>query len=397
MTLTAILVVVAALALGGLVVAFLVARRAFKRLRAFEAELDRGRAVFDEVIGREIDTRAAELERTLARARADSVSQLVDEERRIAEEYRREFAERESAAGATLSQRLTEAQQRLEQRLASWAADLERAQQGLSRQIVQVGERQRQQLADLEARIGADAEGLQTASDEQRVFVARLREDLERVAGEIVAAAGNELDQHAAERRRALHEVAERLRRRERDLKETIEREQTEAVARVQSALGDVERRQVEQLERVVARAATRYSESATQQFDTAIRSAREEAARRLGRELDLSVERFAREAEGVLAERMNQVGEAGAKRIERRLATLAAGVERAREEAIEALEKRAAEEEEAVRDRMSAIAADAEAERGVLEARLHELSRRIEEALVRAQERIEAIDALRR
>jgi len=54
-------------------------------------------------------------------------------------------------------------------------------------------------------------------------------------------------------------------------------------------------------------------------------------------------------------------------------------------EEAIAALEKRAAEEEEAVRDRMRAIAADAEAERGVLEARLHELSRRIEEALVRA------------
>ena len=103
------------------------------------------------------------------------------------------------------------------------------------------------------------------------------------------------------------------MRRRERDLQEIIEREGNEAAQRIQMALGDVERRQVEALGRVAERAAARYSEAASQQFDGAIRTAREEAARRLGRELELAVERFAREAEVVLQERVSQVSDAAA------------------------------------------------------------------------------------
>ena len=58
----------------------------------------------------------------------------------------------------------------------------------------------------------------------------------------------------------------------------------------------------------------------------TTIRTAREEAARRLGRELDLAVERFAREAEAVLAERVEaelRVVEARLAEISRRLDSL--------------------------------------------------------------------------
>ena len=87
------------------------------------------------------------------------------------------------------------------------------------------------------------------------------------------------------------------------------------------SQLGDVEHRQLEQLRRTVSREATGYAEAAAQQFDTTIRAAREDAARRLGRELDLAVERFAREAEGVLAERVEHVVDAAVKRVEKRLA----------------------------------------------------------------------------
>ena len=54
------------------------------------------------------------------------------------------------------------------------------------------------------------------------------------------------------------------------------------------------------------------------------IRTAREEAARRLGRELDLAVERFAREAESVLAERV----EAELRVFEARLAELSRRVD---------------------------------------------------------------------
>ena len=58
------------------------------------------------------------------------------------------------------------------------------------------------------------------------------------MAKEIVQAAAGELEQHAADRRRALHEVADRLRRREHDLKEQIEREQSDAQQRIAATLG---------------------------------------------------------------------------------------------------------------------------------------------------------------
>ena len=58
--------------------------------------------------------------------------------------------------------------------------------------------------------------------------------------------------------------------------------------------------RQVEQLRRVVARESQQTAVRAAQEFDTTIRAAREEAARRLARQLDIAVERFARDAEAV-------------------------------------------------------------------------------------------------
>jgi vacuolar-type H+-ATPase subunit E/Vma4 len=134
-----------------------------------------------------------------------------------------------------------------------------------------------------------------------------------------------------------------------------------------------------------VQRETTRYSEVASQQFDTTIRSAREEAARRLNRELDLAVERFAREAEGVLTERLNHVSDAAAQRVEERLARLRAALERQREDALNSLEDRAHQVESSLRERLHEIATDAEAERAVLEARLHELARRVDELTAKA------------
>ena len=66
--------------------------------------------------------------------------------------------------------------------------------------------------------------------------------------------------------------------------------------------LGDVERRQLEQLQRVARGRHSAARGGAQTQFDATIRSSREDAARRLRRELELTVERFAREAEGVSA-----------------------------------------------------------------------------------------------
>jgi hypothetical protein len=336
-------------------------------------------------VTQEIEQRAAELEATLARARADSISQLADEERRIAEERRRDVAERERDATTRLGDQLVAVQRAVELRLADWGTDVAKLQEGLTDELKRVESRQRQLMAEIESRIGQDAEGLQGQIEEQRVVIARLRADLTRAAEEVTQQAATDLEQHAAERRRALHDLAERMRKRERDLQEVIEREGNDAAQRVQIALGDIERRQVEQLQRIVSRETTRYAEGASMQFDTATRNAREEAARRLSRELDLAVERFAREAEGVLTERLNHVSDAAAKRVEDRLARLRSALERQRDEALTSLEDRAHQVEAGLRERLHEIAADAESERAVLESRIQDLARRLEELTSRS------------
>ena len=69
------------------------------------------------------------------------------------------------------------------------------------------------------------------------------------------------------------------------------------------------------------------------------MKTAREDAAKRLARELDRAVELFAREAEAVLAERLAHVGDAGAQRLERRLANVGKDLERSRDELVTALD----------------------------------------------------------
>jgi hypothetical protein len=378
----AVIVAVAAACVGALTLigCALTLRKVRDHHGSLAREIERGKAEFDSVVTREIEQRSAELEQTLARLRAESLSQLADEERRIADERRRDVAERERDATTTLGKQLLAVQEAVEQRVADWAGDVEKLKGGLDSELKRLEARHRQLMIEIGGKLEQDAEGLKGQIDEQRQTVAQLRQDLAQAATTLVEQSAHELEQHAAERRRALHEVAERLRKREQELQEVIEREGNEAAQRVQVALGDVERRQVEQLQRLVARETTRYSEAAAAQFDTQIRTAREEAARRLSRELDLAVERFAREAEGVLTERVNHVSDAAAQRVEERLARLRAGLERQRDDALHSLEERAHQVESGLRDRLHEIAADAESERGIIDARLHELARRLEE-----------------
>jgi ribosome-associated translation inhibitor RaiA len=137
-------------------------------------------------------------------------------------------------------------------------------------------------------------------------------------------------------------------------------------------------------LQRIVSRETTRYAEAAAIAVDKTAKTAREEAARRLSRELDLSVERFAREAEGVLTDRLNALTDAAAQRVEERLSRLRSALERQRDEALVSLEERAHQVEVGLRERLREIAADAEADRAVLAGRLHELSRKLDELTAR-------------
>ena len=346
---------------------------------ATEAHVSDAQARLLELVETEATERAAELERTLARARADSISLLADEERRIAEERRTAFADRERELVASLTGALTEVQSQVAQRLADWKRDLDRAADATKERLAELAERQQQLVTDAEARLGADSDRLSAESDSQREGMSRLRADIDKALEDALALATGEIEANAAERRRALHELEERMRRREKELMEQVEREEVEAAQRIRSGFSDVERRQIEQMARNVDRATSSYADEATQQFATLVKSSREDAARRLARELDRAVETFAREAEVVLAERLAHVGDAGAQRLENRLDAAAKALERQRDEWMAALDGRIGELESDVRRRLEELSADAEAERGVLEARLQELLRRLE------------------
>jgi hypothetical protein len=206
-----------------------------------------------------------------------------------------------------------------------------------------------------------------------------------------VAASSGELETHTAERRRALRELADRLARREAELNARIEREEQEALRRIQSSFGDVERRQVEQLKRVVERTAERFSELAGQQFEATVRTAREDAAQRLARELDRAVQAFARDAKSSLGEELARVTDVGAQRVDKRLQQITAGLERQRDEFVASLEQRLSQVELDFRSRIQSIADGAESDRAVLEERLQALQRRIDEAAASAEARLRA------
>jgi len=381
---------------AGAAAAAAVLSRAVGRERRVEQEIARAEQRLTQLIEREAEERARELERTLSRARADSTSLLQEEERRIAENHRGLVAEREHASAVKLVAVLAETQQKVEQRLGEWRQDLDRTLARLGGEVSRVGERQKELIAQAEARIALDAERIAAESDDQRAAVARLREDVERATRDALAAAAGELEGHALERRRALDELGERLRRREQTLIEHIEREEAEVVTRIHTGFADIERRHVEALERAAERTSGRLSEAAVQLFADELKGAREGAAQRLSRELERAVQAFMREAESLLGDSVTQVGEIGARRLEKRLAQAASGLERQRDDALAKLGQRLEEAEADFRRRLQTLAADAEAERGIVEARLHELARRVEDTMAHAQERLSSLEQLR-
>ncbi|HMI98699.1 MAG TPA: hypothetical protein VK488_02590 [Gaiellaceae bacterium] len=374
------------------IVGALALRRGLTHGRAIERQIAQAKAEIDAFVQQQLRERSADLERGLARGRADSLSAYAEDERRLAETRRNALGESEQRLRHGLAEAFSKVQGQVEQRLAGWHQDLDRAQRQLGGRLEQIAARERSLIEALEARLDSDAERLKTADEEQRTALVRLRDELGKAAKEAAAAAAAELEAHTTERRRALHQVAERLTARERDLVRRIEHEETDASRRIQSTFADVERRQVEQLERVLDRAAGRFVDAAAHQFEGTVKAAQEDAARRLSRELERAAQSFAREGESLLADRLGQVGDAGAMRLEKKLAQVAAGLERQREEFVASLGRRLTEVETEFRERLAALAGDEEAERAALEARLAEIARRIDETVRRAEERLDSL-----
>jgi galactose-1-phosphate uridylyltransferase len=221
-----------------------------RRRARSEETLEAERARLDDLIAEEYQERTAEVKRVLAAARAELTSTLTDEARRLGEERRVEFAERERRGAAEYSMRLVQVQKRVEDRLTAWTHDLERTTGEIEGQVARLEARLKERLAQFERTLTQEAEALRTESDDQRVAVMRLREEIQNAAAEAIQAATADLEQMSAERRRALHEVGERLRRRERDLRELIEREEVDAAQRLTASFNEVERRQAERLAR---------------------------------------------------------------------------------------------------------------------------------------------------
>lgn len=271
-------------------------RRARVRAAATDPLIAEARARIHATVEAETAAHTEEIRRTLARERADTISQLAAEERRLGEERRATFAERERRADEALANKLLDVERRLDERLQGVADDVERAQRHLEAQVSRLTQRQQQAVAEVEARIDREAAELGSTSDEQRRAVVRLREELERAAASAVTEALDELEEHTVERRRSIEEITERLRAREDAIAEGIEHAETDARARLELTLLEFERRQTERLERVTEREIERHSQIATTAFDERMREIREEAATKLARELDRAVELMMRE-----------------------------------------------------------------------------------------------------
>jgi hypothetical protein len=354
--------------------------------RKVEGEIVRAEARLSAQVSNGADERAAELERVLARARAESLSLIATEERRIVDSRRNAIAEHEQASARGLSEALADTQRRVEQRLAAWSEDLERAQANLFEQLQRLAARQRRLIEEAEERLAADAERLESESEVQREALVKLREEVARAAEHSIETARADLETYAVERRQSLNELTERLRRRERELREAQEREQSEAMQSIQSTFTDVERRLVERLERVVDRTTAQHVDAAAMQFQEAIKRSREESAKRLARELERAVEAFIQQANSLMNERLASVGQAAAQRLERRLSEADASITARRNEVALELEQRFASAQHDLRQRLDELAADSEAERAVMEARMFDLQRRLDAALAHAQ-----------
>jgi hypothetical protein len=348
----------AAAAIGELgLVAYL---RALRRTQEVERLSVAARDELARFVETEMRERMLELERLLARERANASHQLSEQERRLSEERRNVVERQTERARVELTQAVSAVQERLERRLMAWAADLDRGQRELEAHLTALGERQREGVAAYEARLDADAERVEAASEEQKLALLKLREALQRLGTEFLEEGRSEIEVHAAERRRALHEVSERIRNRERALREQVDREEAEARSRLSSGLADAEKRHLGALERAFDRAATRLSEYAEKQFDAQIRESREKAAERLARELEKGIEQFARQSEQDIANRIDETARQSADKLQRRI---------------------------------SEAARTGEAQHDLAAERVRQLTERLEDALSAAEERLAAIE----
>jgi uncharacterized protein YukE len=355
--------------------------RSLERSRSIEAVGTRLLERLDTALAAHSEVRIAELEQTLARERAETIHVLAAQERALRDEHRTELERRAEEGRTQLTEAVTTAQQRLEQRLSAWSSDLERAQQQLKARLEELIRRQADALQAHEARLADHAREVVSLGEDQQTQIAKIRTEFERVVAEAYEAGKADIDVHAVERRRALHEVGERLRTRERSMREQIEREEAELRAQLATAVAEVERRHIEQLERALDRAVVRLSEDAERRFDKQLRESREKTAERLSRELEISMEHFMKAAESEVVNRIAESAQGSASRFQRQIDDLVRAAEiqtGISNERIGTLTERLERSLEAAHERLNAFEAHVELE---LSTKLGEIERALRSA----------------
>ncbi|MGH3132544.1 MAG: hypothetical protein ACRDNY_02170 [Gaiellaceae bacterium] len=326
---------------GALVAAVLVGTGLFLALRRSQARAARTNDLIAEarravrVAAEEESTiRAEQLRVAVSRSHADSLSAYVAEERRLSDQRRGELAVRERELSDRLAEMVAAVEHRVEERLRAWESDLERAQRALEGEVSALEQHQKQRIGEVEARIEAEAAELGTTADQQRAAAARLRDELERTAKDALSQALEELQIQADDRRRAIEDIMERLRQHEHAVAEQVDRAESDARARIEVAFGELERRQVAELERATAREVDRLSEAGALEFENRMKAIREEAASRLREELDRTSESFLRRADGLIADQLQQAADAASQRLDDRIVELARRYEASRSSA---------------------------------------------------------------
>ncbi|HEY5160309.1 MAG TPA: hypothetical protein VII83_04475 [Gaiellaceae bacterium] len=351
-----------------------------KRTRQIDRELERGRALLRAELDKEVLSKVGELERIVARARADSSSQLAEQERALAETRRHAVAEAEQSLKEKLSQMLAKTQRDVEERVESWQRDLGVSETAISHEVSDLIRGVQGMVQETRARIEADGERISAESDEQRALIARLREEMSESIEQALAGNQDELEKFANERRRAIQDIVERLSRREREVMERIEREETEIQRRIQAGGVEIERKQLEQLQRFVERTASSVSDDHASQFDDAMKEAREDAQRRLRRELERAVEAYARRAQSALDERLRALSDESAGRIDARMKVALEEMRERAERSWAALEKRVADFELELRSRLQNLGSETTSARSSLESRRQQLHRDLDD-----------------
>ena len=341
-----------------------------ERTRQVERELERGRTMLRSEIDGEVRSRIGELERILARARADSSSQLAEQERALAETRRHSISEAEQSLKEKLAQMLAKTQRDVEERIESWQRDLGHSETAISREVSELVRGVQGMVQETRARIEADGERIAAESEEQRALIVRLREEMSGSIEQALAGNHDELEKFANERRRAIQDIVERLTRREREVMERVEREETEMQRRIQAGAAEIERKHLEQLQRFTERTVSSVSDDHASQFDDAMREAREEAARRLHRELERGVEAYGRRAQAMLDDRLRVLSDESAGKIETRMKGALQEMRERADRSWATLEKRVADFELELRARLENLASETEVRRSPPEAR---------------------------